>query len=211
MEESPSAYYVHCFAHQLQLTLVAVAKENIDCQWFFGQLAYLLNVLDMSCKNIRMLRIAQAEYMIEALKLGEIETGQGLNQEMCLARPGDTRWGSYYKTVMHVMHLYPSIKKVLFRVGKEGKVSEALGAQTMLRVFNSFEFVFLLHLMNEIFGYTNDLCNALQKREQDIVNAMDLLEFTKVELDVLREMLNGKNFLRRSLLFARSIKLKLLT
>jgi hypothetical protein len=31
MDESPSAYYVHCFAHQLQLTLVAVAKENLDC------------------------------------------------------------------------------------------------------------------------------------------------------------------------------------
>jgi hypothetical protein len=41
--------------------------------------------------------------------------------------------------------------------------------------------------MNEIFGYTNDLCIALQRREQDIVNAMDLLEFTMVELSVLRE------------------------
>ncbi|WVZ62714.1 hypothetical protein U9M48_012425 [Paspalum notatum var. saurae] len=48
MEESHSAYYVHCFAHQLQLTLVAVAKENIDCAWFFGQLVYLLHVLGMS-------------------------------------------------------------------------------------------------------------------------------------------------------------------
>jgi hypothetical protein len=48
MEESPSAYYVHCFAHQLQLTLVAIAKENVDCAWFFGQLAYLLNALGMS-------------------------------------------------------------------------------------------------------------------------------------------------------------------
>jgi hypothetical protein len=38
MKESPSAYYVHCFAHQRQLTLVAVAKENIDGQWFFGNL-----------------------------------------------------------------------------------------------------------------------------------------------------------------------------
>jgi hypothetical protein len=35
MNESPSAYYVHCFAHQLQLTLVAVARENGDCVWFF--------------------------------------------------------------------------------------------------------------------------------------------------------------------------------
>jgi hypothetical protein len=75
MEDSPTTYYVHCFAHQLQLTLVAVAKENNDRKWFFGQLAYLLNTLGMSCKKIRMLRIAQAEYMIEALELGEIETG----------------------------------------------------------------------------------------------------------------------------------------
>ncbi|XP_037458830.1 zinc finger MYM-type protein 1-like [Triticum dicoccoides] len=45
MDESPSAYYVHCFAHQLQLTLVAVAKESGDCTWFFQQLAHLLNAL----------------------------------------------------------------------------------------------------------------------------------------------------------------------
>jgi hypothetical protein len=111
---------------------------------------------------------------------------------MGLARPGDTRWGSHYRTVMHVMHLYPAIKKVLLQIGEEDT-----GAQTMLDVFESFEFVFLLHLMNEIFGYTNDLCNALQKREQDIVNAMDLLAFTKVELDVLRQDDGWKEFLEK--------------
>jgi hypothetical protein len=36
IEEYPSASYVHCFTHQLQLNLVVVTKENIDCQWFFG-------------------------------------------------------------------------------------------------------------------------------------------------------------------------------
>jgi hypothetical protein len=72
MDESPSACYVHCFAHQLQLTLIAVAKENTDCDWSFGQLSYLLNVLGMSCKKICMLCVAQAEYMIEALKLGKV-------------------------------------------------------------------------------------------------------------------------------------------
>jgi hypothetical protein len=39
MDECPSAYYVHCFAHQLQLTLVAVAKDNPDCDWFFISLS----------------------------------------------------------------------------------------------------------------------------------------------------------------------------
>jgi hypothetical protein len=101
--------------------------------------------------------------MIEALRLGEIETGQGLNQEMGLARPGDTCWGSRYRTVMHVMALYPSIKKVLSKIGKEYKGGESLGAQTMLRVFQSFEFVFMLHLMNEIFGYTHDFMQCFAK------------------------------------------------
>jgi hypothetical protein len=35
MQESPSAYYIHCFAHQLQLVLVVVAKGNNDCVWFY--------------------------------------------------------------------------------------------------------------------------------------------------------------------------------
>ena len=35
MKESPFAYYIHCFAHQLQLVPVAVAKGNTDCKTFF--------------------------------------------------------------------------------------------------------------------------------------------------------------------------------
>jgi hypothetical protein len=78
----------------------------------------------------------------------------------------------------------------------------------MLKVFQSFEFVFLLHLMNEIFGYKNDLCNALQKREQDIVNAMDLLEFTKVQLDVLRLDSGWTEFLAKVTSFCEKHKVK---
>jgi hypothetical protein len=43
---------------------------------------------------VKMLHVAQVEYMIEALKLGEFETDQGLNQEMGSTRSGDTHWGS---------------------------------------------------------------------------------------------------------------------
>jgi hypothetical protein len=35
MKESPAAYYVHCFAHQLQLVLVAVAKGDVGASTFF--------------------------------------------------------------------------------------------------------------------------------------------------------------------------------
>ncbi|XP_062208934.1 uncharacterized protein LOC133910615 [Phragmites australis] len=209
MDESPSAYYIHCFAHQLQLTLVAVAKESGDCQWFFQQLLYLLNVLGNSCKKIRMLRVAQAESIIESLELGELETGQGLNQEMGLGRPGDTRWGSHYKTILHIIALYQPIRNVLIKIGEDYSGTEAISAQTMLTSFESFEFVFMLHLMEEIFGYTDDLCNALQKREQDIVNAISLVYTTKEQLQLLREDGGWDTFFQGVISFCVKHKIKI--
>jgi hypothetical protein len=55
MKESPNAYYIHCFAHQLQLVLVAVAKGNVGCATFFGQVSRLLNIIGVSCKRHDML------------------------------------------------------------------------------------------------------------------------------------------------------------
>ena len=51
MKESPSAYYIHCFAGQLQLVLIAVAKENEPCVWFFDHVYYLLNIIGVSYKR----------------------------------------------------------------------------------------------------------------------------------------------------------------
>jgi hypothetical protein len=56
LKESPAAYYVHCFAHQLQLVLVGVAKGNDECVWFFDQMSLLLNIVGISCKRHDMLR-----------------------------------------------------------------------------------------------------------------------------------------------------------
>jgi hypothetical protein len=105
-----------------------------------------------------------------------------------LGRPGDTHWGSHYKTIMCVISLYPSIQKILWKVGKDhSQGAECIQAQTMLTIFKSFEFVFVAHLLLTIFGYTNDLNHALQKRDQDIVNAVDFIHLTKIQFQLLRE------------------------
>lgn len=197
MDECPSAYYVHCFAHQLQLTLVAVAKENPDCDWFFDQLSFLLNLIGNSCKKVQMLRVEQAQRIVEELELDVIESGKGQNQEMSLCRPGDTRWGSHYKTVMHVLSMYHSIRKVIKKVGTDRtQRKEYNQAQTMLTIFDSFEFVFMAHLMRNVLGYTADLNHALQKRDQDIVNAVELIYLTKIQLQQMREDAGWDEFLK---------------
>ncbi|XP_021760658.1 zinc finger MYM-type protein 1-like [Chenopodium quinoa] len=188
MNDTKEAYYVHCFAHQLQSTLVAVAKENDNCIWLFKQLTMLLNVIGVSCKRREMIRETQSQEVLEALDLGEIESGQGLNQEMGLGRPGDTRWGSHYKTVANVTSLYSTIVKVLEKIGankiyKEDRVK----AITIMDTFESFEFIFMIHLMSKIFGITDKLCQALQRGDQDIVNAMSFVTLTKERLQKMRE------------------------
>ena len=127
-----------------------------------------------------MLRDVRAWKLKKALELGEIESGSGLNQEMGLARPGDTRWGSHYKTILHIIDMYSTIREVLITLGKDPTQRDDWpNIHAMVLIFESFEFVFNAHLMLVILGYTNELSQSLQKKDQDIVNAMSLVGVAK--------------------------------
>ncbi|XP_047252311.1 zinc finger MYM-type protein 1-like [Capsicum annuum] len=91
LKDNSSAYCIHCFAHQLQLILVAFTKKHDDVNNFFDILANVLNIVGGSFKRKEMLPDDQAEKLKELLVLGEVHTGSGLNQELGLQRPGDTR------------------------------------------------------------------------------------------------------------------------
>nr|GEU93409.1 hypothetical protein [Tanacetum cinerariifolium]GEU93415.1 hypothetical protein [Tanacetum cinerariifolium] len=104
-KDCPYAYYVNCFAHRLQLALVAAREKLMD------------------------------------------------DGSSCYAKKGD-----------------------------------ADSAYTYLK---SFEFVFILHLMKEIMGKTNILCQALQKKSQDIFNAIELVSARKESLSEFKN--NGWN------------------
>ncbi|KAL4600720.1 hypothetical protein ACB092_11G218600 [Castanea dentata] len=90
LKENKSAFYVHCFAHQLQLTLVAVANKHTDIAEFFSLVSKIVAIVGASCKRREFLQNAQLAKITEALNLGELESGQGLNQETSLKRAGDT-------------------------------------------------------------------------------------------------------------------------
>ncbi|XP_042050359.1 uncharacterized protein LOC121795808 [Salvia splendens] len=117
---------------------------------------------------------------LQVIASDEISTGRGLNQEMSLKRPGDTRWSSHYGTLVNLIHLYSSIVDVLEYVGENGHDDSIRAeADDVLEIINSFEFVFVLHLMKQILGITHELSQVLQKKDQDIVNAMNLVKVAK--------------------------------
>ncbi|XP_070052820.1 uncharacterized protein [Nicotiana tomentosiformis] len=65
----------------------------------------ILNVLGASFKHVDEFRDSQNEKLQEALDMGELNTGRGLNQELGLVRDGDTHWGSHYKSFGNFIHI----------------------------------------------------------------------------------------------------------
>ena len=90
LSDNDSAFYVHCFAHQLQLVVVAVAKKHDGVRDFFDLLALVVTVVNSSCQQKGMLRESHKDKIQEQIGNDEIETGKGLNQEISLIRAEDT-------------------------------------------------------------------------------------------------------------------------
>ncbi|XP_016479667.1 uncharacterized protein LOC107800912 [Nicotiana tabacum] len=109
------------------------------------------------------LRESQAEKVQEALDMGELETGRGLNQELGLARAADTRWGSHYKSFKNFISMFGSIIDVLDTIVVDARTLEE---------------------RSKAKGYLSS-CQTFE--EQDIANAILLVEVAKRRLQKLRE------------------------
>jgi len=188
MRENSSAYYIHCFAHQLQLVIVAVAKKNDDSSDFFDMVSLLLTVAGASCKRKDMIRESQQERVKKAIGSGQLSSGTGLNQEQALQRAGDTRWGSHYKTLKSLNNLYPEVIEVLHYVEKEGpNDAQRRQARGLLNYLKDFDFVFHLQLMPLILGHANSLSLSLQRKDKDILEAMLKVKLTKQKIQQIRD------------------------
>ncbi|KAK4280334.1 hypothetical protein QN277_011970 [Acacia crassicarpa] len=188
LEDNKSAFYIHCFAHQLQLALVKVAKHHKKIQDFFDMLQKIATVVGGSCKRKEILQMNQYEVIAERIASGEIPTGKGLNQERTLKRPGDTRWGSHFGTITSVISLFSPIISLMNFIEDEPKNETARSdAGSILYAMEDFEFAFLLHLMKLILGISYELSQALQRKDQDLLNAIGLVKVVKYRLQEVRD------------------------
>eukprot|EP00258_Populus_trichocarpa_P046712 XP_024462731.1 zinc finger MYM-type protein 1 [Populus trichocarpa] len=154
INDCPYAYYVHCLAHQLQLALIAAAREISDVHTFFQNLIFIINIVSASCKRNDELRAFQAATIEHLVDIGEIETGKGVNQVGGLQRP---------------------------------EIADGVRTSNPFALLMSFDFAFILHIMKNVMGITDVLCQALQQKSQDILNAMHLVTTTKTLIQKLRD------------------------
>jgi hypothetical protein len=62
-------------------------------------------------------------------------------------------------------------------------------ASNLLLYFKSFDFAFYLHLMITTLTATNALSLTLQRKDQDIVNAIGCVKSTRLHLNNLRQII----------------------
>ncbi|XP_022860424.1 zinc finger MYM-type protein 1-like, partial [Olea europaea var. sylvestris] len=157
LKDCPYAYYVHCFAYRLQLTLVSAAKDVSDINSFFSHLDYVINMITSSPKRINELKSAQRKE-IEHFSIKSLID----------------MYAATCKVLEYLSDHSPSTRSR----------SEVGG---VYKTITTFEFVFILHLMCRILAIADVLCQSLQKKTQDILTAMRFVRTTKTILQALRE------------------------
>ncbi|XP_058727141.1 uncharacterized protein LOC131598572 [Vicia villosa] len=113
LDENPYAFYVHCYAHRLQLVVVSIASSCSSIHDFFEYISLIVTTTSASCKRKDALKEAQHQDILNKLESGDISQGKGLHQSSSLARPGDTRWGSHYTTLIRLYQMWSSVLEVL--------------------------------------------------------------------------------------------------
>ena len=120
--------------------------------------------------------------MVERLEHGDISTERGLKQETSLTRPGTTRWGSHYTTIVRLLSMWSSTIHVLENIYDDGTEEKIrCRAVSLVDKMENYEFVFIAHLMKLVLGLTNGL-SQFMKRKQNIVEAVSLVQNTKRQL-----------------------------
>jgi hypothetical protein len=176
-------------AHQLQFALVAASREVHEVHNFFQNANFIINVVSVSPKRNAELLANQAAEITREIELGELDTGRGANHIGSLQRPGDTRWSSHYRSILSLTKMFAATISVLRSIANDRSVTrysrgDAAGA---LKIIVTFDFVFVLLMMEKIMKVTNVLCQTLQKKDIDIINAIGCVSDT---MELLQGLLN---------------------
>ncbi|KAL5743886.1 hypothetical protein ACOSP7_026749 [Xanthoceras sorbifolium] len=196
-------YLFNLFKHYL---IIVKSSRTID-SFFKRKDVYEDDALPCHpLSNLKPSMDKQQDAIAHMITINELETGKWANQLGNLQRAGDTRWGSHFHSTYSLLRIFGPTCVVLQNIINDGSNYTQRGdADAAYDAMTSFEFVFILHLMKEIMGFTDILCQALQQKSQDISNAMRLVSTTKALIQNMRE--DGWEFLLENVNSFRGMKL----
>ncbi|CAF3407389.1 unnamed protein product [Rotaria socialis] len=168
---APCGIYIHCNGHILNLCLVDVSTRVSSIRNNFGIVSSLYNLIENSAKRHAIFE--------------EIQEEAGL-QSLTIKQMSDTRWTCRWDCLKVVLIRYPQIISTL-------QLIEAPESHLLLHSMESFDFVFHLFIMSEIYLLTNILSKYLQSSQISISQA---LKQVKMTVDTLKSLRNETEFER---------------
>jgi hypothetical protein len=169
-DDVPTAAYINCMSHKLNLVVNDAAKCVPEANSMFTTLQALFTFFGSSSRRWT------------DLALGHMSATVTL-KNLC-----PTRWEARHDAVFATMNRYCDIMKVLTQIVLTScKADERQEAHNLKKAMESFEFLFLLLMWEKILRTIRAASQALQSPKTDLASAKMLLEKTSTQLTQMRQ------------------------
>ncbi|KAH9646915.1 DUF4371 domain-containing protein [Citrus sinensis] len=158
-------------SHKEQMIIIL---RYVDCDGFIRERFFeIVNVDEtkaLTLKNEICNMLAHYNLLVENLR------GQGAS----FKRYSELKSSSHLTSVNKFIEMFGATLEVLGKMINDGSNRDTHGeAKGAYREMKSFEFVFILLLLNKVLGISDILCRALQTKSLDILNALNYISSTK--------------------------------
>lgn len=162
-EVVPHAYYLHCYAHQLNLVLVHTLGDISKIFDFFKVTQNLYNFIANSGNRHERFVATQTRLQQTVLKLERTST---------------TRWFYWYYAVKKIKKRLAAILLVL-----ETEEDDRVESMGIIAQLEKPSFLFLLVALHKLLKITYNLSQELQREELHLAKSVVLIKCTKTELE----------------------------
>lgn len=148
-DKFPYAYYIHCYAHQLNLIMSQATSINTNVRIFFSDLSDITNFFSNSPQRVAV--------------LDEVVGNR-------IPKASSTRWNFKSRTVNTVYENREDLINCMEKIQSTSRQSESITkAGALLRLLNDSKFVFWLTVFHRLMPHVDILYSQLQKRTTDSV------------------------------------------
>lgn len=170
-EKFPSAIYVHCASHSLNLA-ISDACQIKDVRNCIGIIEKCYSFMNTPKRN-----------SVFQENIAELCPS---SRKEALKKLSPTRWIERHEAIMVMVELLHPLTRTLETIGEWKDKESSAGASILLNSLQNSNFIITLFSMEKIFSLTLPLSRILQSKEIDLGSAVELCDVIIEELETIR-------------------------
>ena len=174
----PSAVYVHCQCHKLQLAAINAANEHTEVKRVMGTLLTIWKAFHYSPKKAEKLAEVQAVLQSPEIKM---------------QKPSDTRWLARERAIRAVRKSLPALVTTFEEIYQETGDAEAHGIAALLI---KYKIVACIYMLSDVMHTVAKLQGVLQSKEIDLASVPAIVDSTIKRLRELKGNTNSSTWFK---------------